>query len=67
MTDRKVVLAVVLLLGLFALGGLAGTVWLISRDRQPESIAVVAGLTGTALGALGTMLASTRSSPDPTP
>lgn len=61
--DRAVVLAVVILLGAFALGGLAGTVWLIHDDKDPSAIAVVSGLTGTALGALGAVLASTRSVP----
>lgn len=61
MTDTKVVLAVVLLLGTFALGGLAGAIWLIHSDSPAESIAIISGLAGTALGSLGTLLASTRS------
>lgn len=63
MTDTKVVLSVVLLLGTFALGGLAGAIWLINGDAPAESIAVISGLSGTALGSLGTLLASTRSMP----
>lgn len=66
MTDTKVVLAVVLLLGTFALGGLAGAIWLISTGSPAESIAIISGLSGTALGSLGTLLASTRSSATPT-
>lgn len=62
MTDTKVVLSVVLLLGAFALGGLAGAIWLISTGSPAESIAIISGLSGTALGSLGTLLASTRSS-----
>lgn len=61
MTDTKVVLAVVLLLGAFALGGLGGTIWLIHGGSPAEAVAITAGLTGTALGSLGTLLASTRS------
>lgn len=61
--DRTVVLAVVVLLGLFSLLGLGGIVWLIDGGSDASSIAVVSTLTGGALGSLGTLLASTRSSP----
>lgn len=64
MTDTKVVLSVVLLLGAFALGGLGGAIWLISTGSPAESIAIISGLSGTALGSLGTLLASTRSQPE---
>lgn len=64
MTDRRVVFAVVLFLGTFALMGLGGTTWLIDHQRDASNIAIVSGLTGTALGALGGILASTRSGPD---
>lgn len=60
MTDSKVVMTVIVFLGLFALAGLGGVVWLISVAADASSVAVVAGLTGTALGSVGTMLASTR-------
>ncbi len=60
-----VVLCVVLLVGSFALVGLAGTIWLIDRDRAAESVAIISGLTGTALGALAALLVSTRSSAEP--
>lgn len=65
MTDRKVVLAVIVLLGIFALAGLTGTILLVFYERPGENVAVVAGLTGTALGSIGTLLASTRSNPEP--
>lgn len=61
MTDTRIVLTVIVLLGLFALAGLGGTVWLISVNTDASSVATVSGLTGTALGAVATMLASTRS------
>lgn len=64
MTASRVVMSVVVLLGLFALGGLAGTIYLIDHEKAAESVAVVSGLTGTALGALGAVLASTKSGPD---
>lgn len=62
MTDGRVVLAVVLMIGTFALGGLVGSIWLIDSGAKAEAVAIVSGLTGTALGALGSLLASTRSS-----
>lgn len=65
MTDTKVVLAVVVLLGVFALGGLGGGIWLINIGAPTEAVAGVFTLTGTALGSLGTLLASTRSAPAP--
>ncbi|QOR55365.1 MAG: hypothetical protein SHS37scaffold145_16 [Phage 71_18] len=67
MTDRRVVFAVVLFLGAFALLGLGATTWLIDHQRDASNIAVVSGMTGTALGALGGILASTRSGPDSMP
>lgn len=65
MTDSKVVLTVIAFLGIFALCGLGGSVWLISVNTDASSVAIVSGLTGTALGAVATMLASTRSSNEP--
>lgn len=63
MTDRRVVMSVVVILGAFSLFGLAGTVWLIDGGTPAEMIAIVAGLTGTALGGVTGLLASTRSTP----
>lgn len=65
MTDRITVVAVVVFLGAFALLGLASTTWLIDHSRDASNIAIVAGLTGTSLGALATLLASTKSTPTP--
>jgi hypothetical protein len=62
MTDRTVVLAVVVLLGAFCLLGLGGLIWLIDHGSDGEVLAIVAGPTSAALGALGALLASTRSS-----
>ena len=65
MTNQRTVTMVVTFLGLFALCGLAGTVWLIDHQRDASNIAIVAGMTGTALGALGAVLASTKTSDIP--
>ena len=68
MTDRKTVLLVVCFLGAFALLGLAGVVWLVSTGTASDAVAIVSTLTGSALGSIGTLLVSTRSSePVPTP
>lgn len=68
MTDRFTVRAVVVFLGVFALLGLLGLLWLIHGGADPQLLAIPAGLAGTALGALGTLLASTSSSHgDPSP
>lgn len=60
MTDRFTVRAVVLYLGAFAIIGLLAIVWLTSHDGDAT---LVAGLTGTALGSLGTLLATTKAGP----
>lgn len=65
MTNSKVVLTVVVLLGVFTLTGLLGVIWLLDHDTPVASVAIVSGLTGTGLGALATLLASTRSTADP--
>lgn len=62
MTDSRTVLTVVVFLGLLALIGLAGTIWLI---HEGDDASLVIGVTGTALGALGSLLATTRSQADP--
>lgn len=65
MTDKFTVNAVVVFLGSGMMLGLAGLIWLVSRGHgDPAALAVVAGPTGTALGALGTLLARTSSNPE---
>lgn len=64
MTDKFTVRSVVLLLGAFALVGIAGLIWLIDHQAASENLAIVSGLTGTALGALGAVLVSTRTVTD---
>lgn len=61
MTDRFTVRAVVVFLGAGMLTGLLGLIWLVGRTdvRDAALLAVIAGPTGTALGALGTLLART--------
>lgn len=65
MTDRKVVLIVVLMLGVFALGGLAALAWLIHGKTPGSELAIISGPMGVALGALAAVLVSTRTTEDP--
>lgn len=64
MTDRSTVRAVVNYLGAIALLGLAGIVVLVWRGVDAQAIAVVGTITGGAAGSLGTLLASTRTTPN---
>lgn len=48
-------------LSLIALAGEFLLAWLIHEKADPGSIAILSQLTGTALGALGALLSSTRS------
>ena len=50
---------VVVILGVFALVALVGTLWLVDRKAEAGSIAIIAGLCGTALGSVGAILANT--------
>jgi uncharacterized membrane protein len=65
MTDRRTILAVVILLGVLAIAGLAGVVFLISTGHSQGEVAVVVALAGPPAGALGSLLVSTKSSPGP--
>ena len=59
-TDNFTVRAVVLFLGIAVLAGLGGIIWLIARGGTDAALlAIPAGITGTALGGLGTLLART--------
>lgn len=59
MGDRWTERAVVVMLGVFALVGLGGLIWLIDHGSVTDAalLAIIAGPTGTALGSLGTLLA----------
>lgn len=59
MIDRFSERAVVLFLGSFAILGLGGLIWLIDHGSVKDAalLAIIAGPTGGALGALGTLLA----------
>ena len=57
-TSTAVTLAVVLLLGAIALSGVGGVIWLLSVSRDAT---VLVALIGPPIGALGALLASTRS------
>jgi hypothetical protein len=59
--ERRVVLAVVVLLGLIALTALVGTIYLLALDKDTSAVAVVAALASGPAGALAGLLASTRS------
>jgi hypothetical protein len=61
LTDPWTIHAVVIILGVLATISIAGTIGLVWSGKDATSIAVVSGLAGTALGALASMLASTRS------
>lgn len=63
MTSRTTVLAVVVALGMFAVGVLAGAVVLIALDHEVPGEMWALG--GTAVGALASLLASTRSTLGP--
>ncbi len=61
MTSKTTVLAVVVSLALFAIGALAGTIYLIDSGASEGAVAIVVGPMGVALGALASVLNSTRS------
>jgi hypothetical protein len=60
MTDIRIVRMVVLFLGVFCLGSLTAMSWLIHGKTPGAELAIIAGPMGTALGALGAVLVSTR-------
>ncbi len=62
-TPKGVILAVILILGLVAVGGLGGIIWLASTHTAiPTTLEVI---TSAALGAVSGVLATTRTNPDP--
>lgn len=63
MKNQLTVTLVVIFLGMFALGGLAGLVFLLWDGADAATVAVVATPMGVALGALGAVLASTSVNP----
>lgn len=65
MTNQRTITLVVLFLGLFALLMGGGSIWLLAQDKSGEALAPISGLAGTALGALASMLVSTRVAQDP--
>lgn len=65
MGHSKVVIAVVSFLGFGYLIGLVGLIWLVHTGVDGELLAIVAAPTSGALGALGTLLASTRPANEP--
>lgn len=65
MGHSRVVIAVVSFLGFGYLTGLVGLIWLVHSGVDGELLAIVAAPTSGALGALGTLLASTRPTNEP--
>lgn len=66
MTDRRTVQLVVIALAVLTAIALVGTIGLLALDRPASAVAVVSGLAGTGMGALASLLVSTRSG-DPAP
>lgn len=60
MTSKLTVNLVVIALGVFLLAALGGIVYLIDQGTPVSDVAVIAGPLGVALGALASILASTR-------
>lgn len=58
--DRTVVLAVVILLGLVAVIGLTGVIWLVHDATEGNAVAAVSAMPIAAIGALAGILAMTR-------
>lgn len=67
MTSKGTVFLVVAFLGVATLMGMGGLIWLVGTTDVKDAalLAIVAGPTGTALGALATLLASTRTESGP--
>lgn len=63
MKTKQIAMRVVNFLGAFALVGLIGTFVLIYQDAKGELVAMLSGLTGTALGAIGGLLSKTENDP----
>ncbi len=59
-TAKSTVNLVIVTLGIFALVALVGVLWLTDNGTDATSIAVIVGPMGVALGAVGGVLASTR-------
>ncbi len=59
-TAKSTVNLVIIILGVFALVGLVGVLWLTDSGTDAAAIAVIVGPMGVALGAVGGVLASTR-------
>lgn len=62
-TEPRVILVVVVALFAIVVLGFVGTFWLILQKCEGSLIAVFSGLTGTALGMLGSLLNNTRTTP----
>lgn len=63
MPDTATTRIVAIGLVLVALLGLAETAHLLANNVDAASVALVSGLTGTSIGALASLLASTRTAP----
>lgn len=63
-TPKSVIMAVVIVLGLFALASLGAVTFLLSDGQTGETVAIIVGPMGVAIGAVAGVLASTRTTPE---
>jgi len=70
-TPKVVIMAVVIILGVFGLAALGAVTFLIADGTEASSIAILVGPMGVAIGAVAGVLASTRTTdtaaPTPSP
>jgi hypothetical protein len=64
-STSKAGITVIWFQGLIALCGLLGTIWLIDRKAGEAVVAILAGMTGTAIGSLSSMMNNTNTPPAP--
>lgn len=60
-TSKTTINLVVIFLGVFALAALGAVTYLIDQNASAANVAIIVGPMGVALGAVGGVLASTRS------
>lgn len=60
MNDRSTIRIVAASLAALALAGLGSATWLLTVGVDASSVAIISGLTGTCIGGLSSLLASTK-------
>lgn len=63
-TPKSVILAVVVILGVFALAALGAVTYLIADGQSAATVAILSTPMGLALGGIIGLLASTRTTPE---